>query len=280
MLMQLLPLIMAQQREGQANALGQAGLARQTERDQSQEALQRLGLEQSGQFHQGELEHQRAMEALGLRQANSQDAHQLALIQAQKDENQNRMNMEVVSHLMNNPNVPLEKALPLLGSLSPQLAKLGDVWHQGAVSSAMQAQLPALTGMYNVYNQGHDYAQLQKGLEAIRPTMSPEVYNGMPWDQLNSGMTPKPQGFWGKLFGGNDSQQFQGEIPQGLEGAFAQNQSANAAEVLKTQQQTAAYEAEQKKQAALSFLRQQNMKRAGVPTTFAEGMANVGSLGF
>lgn len=264
-LMQLLGLVQAQKEHQAQTAFGYAGLDRQNQRDQNQKALGMLQLQQTGQFHQGEMDHQKAMEALGLRQADSADAqnqaliaHQNALLGAQKDSESNRMNMEFMTHLMNNPNVPLEKALPALAALDPRFSKVGQVMHQGAVESAVQAQLPAISGMYGQYNQSHDYGQLQKGLAALQPTMGPEVWGGLPWEQLNNAMSPMAPRT-GLSFGFHEQipQDIPSDLQQGfnLEQGYAQQQQMEAQQKLQQQQELA------KRNQALNYLQSQKLNR-------------------
>lgn len=191
-LMQLLEIIQAGKAHDQQNSLGYAGI------------------EQQGNFHQGELDHQRALDALGiatLQQQAQQHAsqlgeehsyhqgeltHQQAMIDASKEAESNRMNTAIAEHIFSNPSIPMDKALSVIAPLDPRFAKMGEAWHQGGVSSAIEKQTPTVQGMYDIYNKGHNYPQLQSGLAALKSVTPSEVYSGLPWGDFNQGMYQAP----------------------------------------------------------------------------------------
>lgn len=83
-------------------------------------------------------------------------------------------------------------ATKALAALIPSLGQAQTGLQQAAVDQGVKGVLPAVRGLYQ---QGGPVGQNLAGLE---PSVKPEVWNALPWDELNQGMAqpqaPKPVG--------------------------------------------------------------------------------------
>jgi len=209
-LMQMYNGMQQAQGQSQQNALGQAQLQQTGQWHQGELAQALAALNQQGQWHQGELGNQQSQlaelsryhsgelqnqqnaQALAGRQGDAQLAelakyHQ-GEIEARKAEGTNRTNQEFMQHFLPDPNIPWEQKLAALQTIAPQFGPMGKAMHESGVNSMVQKRLPEIQGMYGQYNQGHDMKKFQEGMNALYPSMPQEVFDKMPWDQLNQGM--------------------------------------------------------------------------------------------
>lgn len=194
-----------QSAQGQNQQIQQQGQWHQGELDQQKAALEQQGqwhqgeignqqaqLQELSRYHAGELQNQQSAQELTKQQNEAQLAelakyHQGELASHQQ-EGTNRMNQEFMQHFLPDPNIPWDQKLAALQQIAPQFGKVGEAMHESGVNSMVQKRVPEVQAMYGQYNQGHDMTKLHAGLQALQGTMPEEVYNRMPWDQMNQGM--------------------------------------------------------------------------------------------
>jgi hypothetical protein len=82
-------------------------------------------------------------------------------------------------------------ALKALGMRIPEYGQAMEQGHQAEVQKGVAGTLPAIQALYN--KGGSD---LPKALGGLQPGINPDVWNAIPWDQLNQGMSAPqaPQG--------------------------------------------------------------------------------------
>lgn len=192
------------------------------------QALQLLGLQQTGQNQQQEAAfHQ---QQLGLEGQHYADEATRNTNQQQEAAatNEKGIQLQVLRELMANhvPGQAMDPtALQFMQKLAPDLVPIVQHQHDAEVQNQISQTLPNVQGLYDKGG-----ANLPGLLGHMEQSTQPEVWNGLPWNQLNAGLKPPEPSIWSRMFGSGGQQQMQAPQQQQSQPPAAPSQSATASQ--------------------------------------------------